>query len=85
MKNITKRFLLSACGAVLLAGCAAQPASWEYRTRTTDNPKGKSVLDEYGKSGWELAGCTCRAKDDTGTNFEYQYTFKRPVFQNPKK
>jgi hypothetical protein len=53
-------------------------SAWEYRTRTTDNPKGKAVLDEYGKSGWELVSYICRPKDNTGTNFIYQYVFKRP-------
>lgn len=65
-------------GVLLLAGCATTPAGWEYRTRTTDSPQGKSVLDNYGKSGWELVSYTCRPKDNTGTNYIYQYVFKRP-------
>lgn len=60
--------------AVLLAGCATPTTSWD----TTDNPKGKSVLDGYGKGGWELVSYTSRPKDATGTNFVYQYVFKRP-------
>ena len=53
-------------------------SAWEYRTLTTDNRKGKSVLDNYGRSGWELVGWTCITKSPAGTNFEYQYIFKRP-------
>jgi hypothetical protein len=44
----------------------------------TDNPKGKSVLDEYGQSGWKLVSYTAVLKDQSGTNFQYQYVFKRP-------
>ena len=72
------QFSLLLGGALLLAGCATHATAWEYRTRTTASPSGKSVLDGYGKSGWELVGYTCRPKDHTGTNFVYQYVFKRP-------
>ena len=80
MKIMTKVVLLAVCGVFLLAGCSTKPHahSWEYRTLTTDNRKGKSVLDNYGKSGWELVGYTCIVKGQSGTNFEYQYVFKRP-------
>ncbi len=78
MKKIPKRLFLAVCGALLIAGCSTASSAWEYRTRTTDNPQGKSVLDNYGKSGWELVSYTCRPKDNSGTNFIYQYVFKRP-------
>jgi hypothetical protein len=78
MKTISQRFLLSVCGALFIAGCSTPSGSWEYRTRTTDSPQGKAVLDRYGKSGWELVNYTCRPKDNSGTNFIYQYVFKRP-------
>jgi hypothetical protein len=78
MKISASKLSLLLGGALLLAGCVTHATAWEYRTRTTDNPKGKSVLDEYGKSGWELVSYTCRSKDNTGTNFIYQYVFKRP-------
>ena len=76
----TRQFLFIVCSALMLAGCTTTPsaASWEYRTRTTDNPKGKSVLDEYGQSGWKLVSYTAVLKDQSGTNFQYQYVFKRP-------
>jgi len=78
MKISASQFSLLLGGSLMLAGCATHKTTWEYRTRTTDNPKGKAVLDSYGKSGWELVNYTCRPKDDTGTNFIYQYVFKRP-------
>jgi len=64
--------------APVLAACAT-PHSWEYRTRTTKVRIGKAVLDGYGKSGWELVSFTCIPADRSGTNFEYEYIFKRPV------
>ena len=78
MKKFARQIFLGCGFALLLAGCATTADRWEYRTRTTDNPKGKSVLDGYGKGGWELVSYTCRPKDATGTNFVYQYVFKRP-------
>ena len=78
MKKISRQIFVGFALAVLLAGCATTAGKWEYRTRTTDNPKGKAVLDGYGKGGWELVSYTCRPKDTTGTNFVYQYVFKRP-------
>jgi hypothetical protein len=76
----TRQFLFLVCGALMLAGCTTTPSatSWEYRTRMTDKPQGKSVLDEYGLSGWSLVSYTAVAKDRSGTNFQYQYVFKRP-------
>jgi hypothetical protein len=76
--NLSARSFAVAAAAFLIVGCAATTDKWEYRTRTTDNPKGKAVLDGYGNSGWELVSYTCRPKDATGTNFVYQYVFKRP-------
>jgi hypothetical protein len=78
MKPILFRTLIIVVGILIVAGCATHPQQWEYRTRTTDNPKGKSVLDGYGNGGWELVDYSCRPKDETGTNFVYQYVFKRP-------
>ncbi len=83
MKISFKYFALVAA-ALLIVGCATTADKWEYRTRTTDNPKGKAVLDGYGKGGWELVSYTCRPKDATGTNFVYQYIFKRPKHSSPK-
>jgi hypothetical protein len=77
MKLTSRRLFLLLGSALLLAGCVTPANKWEYRTRTTDNPKGKSVLDGYGKDGWELVSCTLRPKDQTGTNFIYEYYFKR--------
>lgn len=76
----TRQFLLIVCGTLMLAGCTTTPSatSWEYRTRMTDNPKGKFVLDEYGQSNWELVSYTAVSIDQSGTNFQYQYIFKRP-------
>ncbi len=78
MKTRAQQILLVCCLVTFLTGCTTSTTAWEYRTRTTDNPKGKAVLDGYGKNGWELVSCTTRPKDDTGTNFVYQYVFKRP-------
>jgi len=36
------------------------------------------VLDEYGQSNWELVSYTAVPIDQSGTNFQYQYIFKRP-------
>jgi hypothetical protein len=78
MKNLIRNFATVLVGIAVVAGCATTADKWEYRTRTTDNPKGKAVLDGYGRGGWELVSYTCRPKDATGTNFVYQYVFKRP-------
>ncbi len=78
MKNSIRNFAPLLVVVAILAGCATTAAKWEYRTRTTDSPKGKAVLDEYGQGGWELVSYTSRPKDATGTNFVYQYVFKRP-------
>lgn len=77
MKITARKMFLMLGSVCLLAGCATHSHQWEYRTRTTDNAKGKSVLDGYGKNGWELVDYTVRPKDTTGTNFIYQYVFKR--------
>jgi hypothetical protein len=77
MKTVARHSSVIFICALLLAGCATASHKWEYRTRTTDNPKGKSVLDGYGKDGWELVDYTVRPKDASGTNFIYQYVFKR--------
>lgn len=77
MKTRAQHFFLFCCLTAFLTGCATSATQWEYRTRTTDNPKGKAVLDGYGKGGWELVSATCRPKDNSGTNFVYQYVFKR--------
>jgi len=74
--GFTLLFTLTAA-ALILAGCATTH-SWEYRTRTTKERIGTSVLDGYGKSGWELVSFTCLPADRSGTNFEYEYIFKRP-------
>jgi hypothetical protein len=79
MKNPAKLFLIAAGCALMFTGCTTPPpTAWEYDTITTDNPNRKSVVDAPGKSGWELVRCTAKAKDPSGTNFEYQYVFKRP-------
>jgi starvation-inducible outer membrane lipoprotein len=68
-----------ACAALWLTGCATVPKNtdhWEYRTLTTDNAKGRSVLNRYGRSGWELVSYTTTPK---GTNTQYNYVFKRPT------
>ena len=80
MKTPFKQLAAILLVSSVVAGCGttAHAVNWEYRTRTTDNPKGKSVLDGYGKDGWELVSYTTRPKDATGTNLIYQYVFKRP-------
>lgn len=75
--------LIALSVAVIIAGCAAAQ-TWEYRTRTTKERIGKSVLDEYGRSGWELVQFerVPVVATDTNhiatTNLEYEYIFKRP-------
>ena len=79
----TKLFLLATTTGLVLVGCVTAHA-WEYRTRTTKERIGKSVLDEYGKSGWELVQFERIPVVQTGTdnvattNFEFEYIFKRP-------
>ncbi len=82
--KISFKYFAVVAAALFIVGCATTADKWEYRTRTTDNPKGKAVLDGYGKGGWELVSYTCRPKDATGTNFVYQYIFKRPKHSSPK-
>jgi Domain of unknown function (DUF4177) len=85
MKNTTKLLLTAIATGLVLVGCVTATAhSWEYRTRTTKERIGKTVLDEYGKSGWELVQfdrIPVVAKDTNNvatTNLEYEYIFKRP-------
>jgi len=83
MKSTAKLFSLAITAGLTLAGCTTAH-SWEYRTRTTKERVGKSVLDEYGKSGWELVQfepipvVATDANQVATTNFEYEYIFKRP-------
>jgi len=77
MKPAMKLLFMVTAAALVLTGCATAH-SWEYRTRTTKVRVGKSVLDSYGKAGWELVEFTCIPADQSGTNFEYEYIFKRP-------
>lgn len=83
MRHTTKLLLLAITTGLVLVGCVTAH-SWEYRTRTTKERIGKSVLDEYGRSGWELVQFERIPIVETGTNhvattnFEYEYIFKRP-------
>jgi hypothetical protein len=83
MKYTAKLFCLAITIGLTFAGCATAH-SWEYRTRTTKERVGKSVLDGYGKSGWELVQFDRIPVVATGTNhvattnFEFEYIFKRP-------
>ena len=78
MKTKITRLILATFATLIIAGCVTA-SSWEYRTLTTDARKGPNFLDQhYGKSGWELVSCTVIPKDQSGTNFQYQYIFKRP-------
>ena len=76
MKTTTKMLLVAITSALFVVGCATTH-SWEYRTRTTNERIGKTILDEYGKSGWELVEFTYIPTDRSATNFAYQYIFKR--------
>lgn len=79
----TVQILIACALALVVAGCATSHA-WEYRTRTTKERIGKTVLDEYGKSGWELVQferipvVRTDANHSATTNLEYEYIFKRP-------
>jgi hypothetical protein len=83
--SMKKPFTLSLLTAIalVLAGCVTAH-SWEYRTRTTHERLGKSMLDEYGNAGWELVQFQRIpvVQTDTNhiatTNLEYEYIFKRP-------
>jgi hypothetical protein len=82
MKTATKTLIAAVITTLMVVGCATTQ-SWEYRTRTTPERVGKSVLDQYGKSGWELVQFdripvvqTDTNHVDT-TNMEYEYIFKR--------
>lgn len=72
---------------LIIAGCTTAQ-TWEYRTRTTKERIGKTVLDEYGNSGWELVQFERIPVVTTGTNhiattnLEYEYIFKRPKRAN---
>ena len=83
MKNTIKLLLTATTTALILAGCVTT-LKWEYRTRTTKERIGKSVLDGYGRSGWELVQFERIpvVQTDTNkvaiTNMEYEYIFKRP-------
>jgi hypothetical protein len=75
MKNKTKQLIMAGFATLIIAGCATA-SSWEYRTFASDHREGQAFLDNhFGNSGWELVSMNCVAK---GTNFEYQYIFKRP-------
>jgi hypothetical protein len=77
MKPIPK-LLLAATTALILVGCVTVH-HWEYRTRTTNQRIGKTVLDQYGKTGWELIQFERIPTDKAGTNYQFEYIFKRPL------
>jgi len=76
MKTTAKMLIVAITTALIVVGCATAH-SWEYRTRTTKERIGASILDQYGKSGWELVEFACIPADQSGTNFQYEYIFKR--------
>ena len=76
MNTTTKVLLVAITSAFFVAGCATAH-SWEYRTRTTKERIGKTMLDQYGKSGWELVEFSYIPTDQSATNYEYEYIFKR--------
>lgn len=76
MKTTTKMLMVAVTAALFVIGCATTH-SWEYRTRTTTVRIGKTTLDEYGKSGWELVEFVYIPTDRSATNFAYEYIFKR--------
>lgn len=82
MRNVVK-LLFVVIPALIVAGCVTTHA-WEYRTRTTNERIGKTVLDEYGSSGWELVQFERipvmhrNAQELVTTNMMYEYIFKRP-------
>jgi hypothetical protein len=83
MKTTTKMLIAAISITLIVVGCATTQ-SWEYRTRTTKERIGKTILDQYGKSGWELVQFDRIpvVRSDTNhvatTNMEYEYIFKRP-------
>lgn len=82
MKTTTTMLIAILTITLVVVGCATTQ-SWEYRTRTTKERMGKSVLDQYGRSGWELVQfdripVVQRASNHVATtNMEYEYIFKR--------
>ncbi len=82
MKTTTKTLIAAVITTLIVVGCATTQ-SWEYRTRTTHERIGKTILDQYGKSGWELVQFDRIpvVQTDTNhvatTNMEYEYIFKR--------
>ena len=84
MKTTTTLLITGILTTLILAGCITT-RSWEYRTRTTRERIGKSVLDQYGKSGWELVQferipvVRTESNHMAATNLEYEYIFKRPT------
>jgi hypothetical protein len=83
MRNTIKLLFVATVTGLVLVGCVTAH-SWEYRTRTTKERIGKTVLDQYGKSGWELVQFERIpvVQQDSNhvatTNLEYEYIFKRP-------
>ena len=83
MKTTTKTLIAAFITSLIVVGCATTQ-SWEYRTRTTKERIGKTILNQYGKSGWELVQFECIPVVETDTNhvsttnMEYEYIFKRP-------
>ena len=83
-----KTLFILTIAALVLAGCASTPAptpqTWAYRTRTSKERIGKKILDQYGRTGWELVQVDrismvrTNASQGASTNLEYQYIFKRP-------
>jgi len=78
MKPTPKLLLAIATTALVLVGCVTAH-NWEYRTRTTPERIGKKVLDQYGRSGWELVQFERIPTDKSGTNYQFEYIFKRPL------
>ena len=85
MRTTTKTLMAGISTALIVVGCATTSTQkWEYRTRTTEKRMGPSMLDGYGKSGWELVQFERIPVVQTDTNYvattnlEYEYIFKRP-------
>ena len=85
--TIPNKSIIALSLVVTIVGCTTAQ-TWEYRTRTAKERIGKTILDEYGKSGWELVQFERIPVATTGTNhivttnLEYEYIFKRPKRAN---
>lgn len=69
-------FLLLVALGVPFFGLLRPVQQWEYRIESPSDTSFSTMMDQYGREGWELVSAR-RASDGSGT-MSYECIFKRP-------